>query len=53
MVFPCHSTVVGIASVEVGSEIGVPDGATTCHGSRVGVFDAGASPSFIAAIGFG
>jgi hypothetical protein len=32
---------------------GLAAGSITCHGIKVGVFDAGANPSFIAAIGSG
>ena len=42
-----------MASVAVGQVIGVEEGVTVCQGIRVGVFEAGARPSFIVAIGFG
>jgi hypothetical protein len=50
---PFQATVSGVASVLVGQSIGLSEGSIVCQGIKVGVFDAGASPSFIAAIGFG
>ena len=50
---PFQATVSGVASVLVGQSIGLSEGSIVCQGIKVGVFEAGAKPSFIVAIGFG
>jgi uncharacterized membrane protein YvlD (DUF360 family) len=50
---PLYIISSGIFSDVIGIVIGFVAGSITCHGIKVGVFEAGAKPSFIAAIGSG
>ena len=50
---PLYIISAGIFSDATGSAIGLSEGSITCHGIREGVFEAGASPNLIVAIGSG
>ena len=50
---PLYIISSGIFAEVTGITTGLVDGSITCHGIKVGVFEAGANPSLIAAIGSG